>query len=63
VHGYQAGSTRSLMHAIVAGGSTLTWLSLRRESTAAARVADALVIPLQFVLLQLAMPAIDWLGW
>lgn len=62
-HGFAAGSTRSLIYAVIGGGSTLTWIALRQESREAARVADAMFLPAQLILLQLATPAFDWLGW
>jgi Flp pilus assembly protein protease CpaA len=55
-HGFAAGSIRSLFYAVIGGSATLTWLALRRESRAAARVADAMLLG------QLCMPVLDWLS-
>jgi hypothetical protein len=63
VHGLRSGSSMSFIYAMIGGASTLSWLALRRENRDAARVADAMILPLQFLLLRLAGPAMDWLGW
>jgi hypothetical protein len=62
VHGLRGGSSLSLLYAVIGGSVTLTWLAFRRENRDAARVADAMILPIQFLLLRLAGPALDWLG-
>jgi hypothetical protein len=63
VHWLRSGSGSSLLYAILGGSATLTWFEFRQESREAARVADTMVLPIQFFLMRLASPAMDWLGW